>query len=182
MAALEIRDATPADAEVMAVIRVASKRFAYRDFVPASYLDSDEHATEVLSEVRADFASSRPGGRGYVAFLDGMPVGMAWVEHGDHGYYEIPEGHAEFASLFLMPATIGTGAGRTLFWRALEALAQEGYRDACLMTYAPNVRARGFYEAMGSQFDGYRQSRVVDWPQEPFTLEGVWYRGPTRPG
>jgi len=178
--ALEIRDATPGDAGVMASIRVASKRFAYRDFVPGSYLDSDEHAAEVLAEVRADFASARPGGRGHVALIEGAPVGMTWIEHGDHGYYEIPEGHAELASLFLTPATIGTGAGRTLFWHALEVLAQDGYRDACLMTYAPNVRARGFYEAMGWQSDGYRQSRVVDWPREPFTLEGVRYRGPTR--
>ncbi len=161
---------------------MASKRFAYRDFVPASYLDSDEHAAEVLAEVRGDFASARPGGRWHLALIDGVPVGMTWVEQGDHGYYAIPEGHAELAPLFLMPATIGTGAGRTLFWHVLEALAQEGHREACLMTYAPNVRARGFYEAMGWQFDGYRQSRVVDWPQQPFTLEGLRYQGPTRPG
>ena len=179
--ALEICDAVPADAEVMAAVRVASKRFAYRDFVPASYLDSDQHAAEVLAEVRADFVSARPGGRGHLALIDGVPVGMTSIEHGDHGYYEIPEGHAELGSLFLTPPTIGTGAGRTLFWHALEALARDGYRNACLMTYAPNVRARGFYEAMGWQFDGFRQSRVVDWPQEPFTLEGVRYRGPTRP-
>ena len=53
--ALEIRDATAGDAEVMAAVRVASKRFAYRDFMPASYLGSDERAAEVLAEVRSDF-------------------------------------------------------------------------------------------------------------------------------
>ena len=182
MAHLEIRDALPDDAKVMAQIRVASKRFAYREFVPASYLDSREHEVEVLREVRDDFAAARPGGRGHLAFFEGVPVGMSWIEHGEHGYYEIPEGHAKLASLFVAPAAIGTGVGRTLFWHALDALAQEGFREACLMTYAPNVRARGFYEAMGWRFDGYRQTRDVDWPQESFSIEGLRYRGATRPG
>ncbi len=179
--ALEIRPATPADADVMAAIRVASKRFAYRDFVPASYLDSEEHAAKVLAEVRADFAAARPGARGHVALSDGVPVGMTWLEHdGQPAYFDKPEGLAVLASLFVVPSTIGTGAGRTLFWRALAALEADGFSEACLLTYEPNARARGFYEAMGWRDDGYRQRHEVDWPPEPFGLVSGGYRGPTR--
>lgn len=181
MPTLEIRDAAPEDAEVMARIRVASKRFAYRDFVPASYLDSQEHEVIVLDEVRADFAAGRPGGRGHMAFLDGAPVGMTWVEHDGPAYLDKPEGLAVLASLFVVPSTIGTGVGRTLFWHALAALEADGFGEACLLTYEPNSRARRFYEAMGWRDDGHRQRHEVDWPQEPFGLVSVRYRGPTRP-
>ena len=131
--------------------------------------------------LRVDFAFARPGSRGHLALINGVPVGMTWIEHGDHGYYAIREGHAELASLFLVPAMIGTGAGRTLFWHALEALAQEGYRDSCLMTYAPNVRARGFYEAMNWREDRPRRVREFTWEGDPFSATLLMYRGPTRP-
>ncbi len=182
MGHLEIRDVVPADAPVMAAVRTASKRFGYREFMPAAYLDAPERAVEVIEEIRADFAAGRPGGRGHLALLDGAPVGMTWIGHTWHEYAAIPEGHAYLASLFVAPSAIGTGVGRTLFWHALGALASDGFARASLLTYAPNVRARRFYEAMGWRHDGYSIRHTVDWPPGPFDLESVRYVGPTQPG
>jgi GNAT superfamily N-acetyltransferase len=181
MGEIEIRDATLADAKLMARIRVASRRFAYREFMPASYLDSQQQADEVLREIQREFEAARPGSCGHVAYLGAEPVGMTWVVLDPPGYPDLPQRSAVLGSLYLTPSAIGTGLGRILFWHALGVLASGGFDEAYLMTYAPNARARGFYEAMGWQPDGYEGTRHVDWPAEPFEVVSVRYRGPTRP-
>ena len=56
---------------------------------------------------------------------------------------------AELALMFVDPAVIGGGAGRTLF-EAAAALARElGYRR---MTILADVNAASFYERMGARF------------------------------
>jgi len=61
-------------------------------------------------------------------------------------------GHLD--AIHLLPSNVGTGGGRPLFWHALAAMAVLGFTEATLGAYEENVRARGFYEAMGWHEEG----------------------------
>lgn len=66
-------------------------------------------------------------------------------------------------------------------WHALAALADLGFAEATLGVYEENVRARGFYEAMGWREESPRRVREFTWAGEPFSAALLMYRGPTRP-
>ena len=68
-----------------------------------------------------------------------------WPKYPDFG---------EIVSLYLLPEFMGRGYGRALLAAAVEALADQGYRDVLLWTLEENHRARRFYEKAGFTLSG----------------------------
>lgn len=67
----------------------------------------------------------------------------------------------EILRLYTHPRRTGSGAGRALLDRALDAVRAAGYAQAWLNTEARNERARRFYERHGWREDG--PARVREW-------------------
>ncbi len=150
-----IRTATPEDAPDIAEVHVRSWQGAYRDLVPGPYLaalsipERTERWTSILSE-------AGPDGATFVALIDGRIVGFANV--GRSRDDDAGEGTGELMSIYLLPEQVGTGLGRALLARAVDALRTSGFRAATLWVFESNARARRFYEAAGWSFDGTRTS------------------------
>ena len=178
-----IRDAVPGDGPLMGRLHAASWASAYRHFMPAAYLDSPEReAGQARHWTREIVAPSVLGGRGWVIEVGGEPAGFAWAQPGSGSFaYPSPEGLGHLDAIHLLPSHVGGGLGRPFFWHALGALAGLGFAEGTLGVYEENVRARGFYEAMGWREDGPRRVREFAWEGEPFTATLLMYRGPTRP-
>jgi ribosomal protein S18 acetylase RimI-like enzyme len=80
------------------------------------------------------------------------------------GFYTLQEkdGNAWIDNLWVMPEFIGKGIGKKLFIHAVESARQRGYKTLQLEA-DPN--AFGFYEKMGMQKIGERQSEVDGQPR-----------------
>lgn len=77
-------------------------------------------------------------------------------------------------SLYTLPAYWGSGLGRALMDRALDALAAAGYANVCLWAFEANGRACRFYEKCGFTRDGARKhSRFADVPEIRFVRKNV---------
>jgi GNAT superfamily N-acetyltransferase len=61
---------------------------------------------------------------------------------------------AEIYAVYVTPTRWRRGMGRQLMHAALERLADAGYDEVMLWTFAENAPARRFYEAMGFAHDG----------------------------
>jgi GNAT superfamily N-acetyltransferase len=60
----------------------------------------------------------------------------------------------EVRAFFVSPATWRQGVGRALMAGALDGLAEMGFAQATLWSFADNARANAFYEAHGLTRDG----------------------------
>ena len=178
-----IRDAVPGDGPLMGRLHAASWASAYRHFMPHAYLDSPEREEgQARHWAHELFTPSVPGGRGWIIESRGELAGFAWAQPGSETFaYPSPGDMGHLDAIHLLPSSIGGGLGRALFWHALAALADLGFSEATLGVYEENVRARGFYEAMGWREDGPRRVREFKWAGEPFSAVLLMYRGPTRP-
>jgi ribosomal protein S18 acetylase RimI-like enzyme len=80
------------------------------------------------------------------------------------GFYTLQEknGNAWIDNLWVMPEFIGKGIGKKLFLHAVESSRQRGHK-ALQLEADPN--AFGFYEKMGMQKIGERQSEVDGQPR-----------------
>ncbi len=74
----------------------------------------------------------------YVAFSGGEAV----------GFYALVGGGLELEHLWVLPAWIGTGLGRTLFEHAMRRAAELG---ASLVRIESDPNAEGFYRRMGAR-------------------------------
>ncbi len=153
-----IRDATPSDARAIAEVHVASWRWAYRDDLPAEFLDG---------------LSVDDRERGWVEWLDPDPgAGTMVVQQRDRivGFCSFGPSHddgatertAEVLTIYLLPEAAGRGIGRDLFASAVERLRALGYDRAMLWVMASNDRSRRFYEAAGWSWDGAASEHRFD--------------------
>ncbi len=72
-----------------------------------------------------------------------------------------PEEVGEVRAFFVGPAAWRRGVGRALMAGALAGLAEMGFRQATLWSFADNQRANGFYEALGFTRDGTERREQV---------------------
>ena len=177
-----IRDAVPGDGPLMGRLHAASWASAYRHFMPHAFLDDPEREVGSARRWTAELVvPDVPGGRGWIIEVRGEPAGFAWAQPGSESFaYPSPEDMGHLDAIHLLPSSIGGGLGRAFFWHALAAMADLGFAEATLGVYEQNVRARGFYEAMGWREDGPRRVREFAWAGEPFSAALLMYRGPTR--
>ncbi len=165
-----LRPATAHDAGAIGYVSVTSWREAYRGLVPDALLNSlriDERS-EGFEEFLA--AAPRNGSRGWLAHLEGAPIGF--VLCGPARDFSEPPSIGEVFALYVLKAHWGTGAGTQLIAQAQVHLAGIGCSEAVLWVLEANGRARRFYEREGFSWDG---SRKLD-PWGSHTLDEVRYR------
>jgi RimJ/RimL family protein N-acetyltransferase len=158
-----IRDAVPSDARAIAEVHVASWRWAYRDDLPAEFLDGQS----VDDRERAWsgwLAPDQPGAGTVVAELDRIVGFCSFAPSRDN---DATERTAEVLTIYLLPEAAGRGIGRDLFTTATERLRAFGYGRATLWVMASNDRSRRFYEAAGWSWDGTTSEHRFDCANVP---------------
>jgi GNAT superfamily N-acetyltransferase len=154
---MEVRVATPDDAEWIAEVHIASIRAAYRDVFPPAALaaiDLRERAErwwQVLAEGETTTLLGESSGEA-VGFAN-----FGASRDGDAGPGQV----GEVMAIYVRPTAWGTGAGGRLLREALERLREPGYREATLWVLEGNRRAIGFYERFGFARDGALKSREM---------------------
>lgn len=122
---IELRAATPDDAEAIGCVYVRAWQAGYRGLLPQQFLDA-----------------VRPA-----AALDTSKITVATVDNVVRGYVMLGPGQLE--AIHVDPDAWGTGVGRKLLAYAREALKAQGHREAFLYVIDGNTRAERFYESDG---------------------------------
>jgi ribosomal protein S18 acetylase RimI-like enzyme len=164
---MNIRRATPADADALARLYVDSWRVAYRGLVPDSNLDSLSYRRRERSFRES---LSGHGEETYLAEQNGeilgfLTLGCCRDEDAD------PNATGEIWGIYLAPHHWRKRIGSLLCRHGERILRSRGYRIATLWVFAGNERARRFYEAMGYEPDGAATTLSVG-----ADLEAVRYR------
>lgn len=168
---LQVRRATPADAEAIALVHVASWQWAYAGLLPAdrlAALDTEQRAQrwrQVLTE--PSDAMTLVGER------DDRIVGFASVgpARGD----DVAAGVGELWGLYVHPDVAGDGTGYRLHEAAMAWLREQGARSAVLWMLRGNTRAHAFYERQGWRLDG---GEKVDERPDGFVLNEIRFSRP----
>jgi GNAT superfamily N-acetyltransferase len=165
-----IRSATPGDARPVAAVHVVSWRHAYRDLLPAGYLDklSVDDREAIWREA---FADPDPKSGAFVAEVDGRIVGFA--SFGSSRDEDVTDGTGEIPAIYVDPAVLGTGVGRELFEAATHALRDVGFARATLWVLEVNATSRRFYEKAGWAWDGAVSTHMFDCANEPVVRYAV---------
>ena len=154
------RLATPADAEAIAALHLASWRSAYRPFLPPGVLEALELAPHVVEwrrrvgvpEVRIEL-EERAGT--LIAFCAHGPSGDEDAKaRTDARTWEIK-------NLHVRPDLRGTGSGGMLFDLAVVHGRAVGAAALTLWVVEGNRDARGFYEKKGMATDGGRTTHTL---------------------
>jgi ribosomal protein S18 acetylase RimI-like enzyme len=153
---VEFRRATGADAAAIALVQLRAWRAAYRELLPAWFLDGLGERS-LTAEWTHNLAMARPEDAVLVAELGGAVVGFAVAgpAAADDGEDDGEDGRVgELFELDVDPGHWGHGTGRALLAAATAALAAVGLAEAVLWVLPGNARARRMYEAAGWVADG----------------------------
>ena len=154
---MEVRVATPDDAEWIAEVHVASIRAAYRDVFPAAALAAIDlrERTERWWQILAEGATT-------TLLEESAGEAVGFVNFGPSRDDDAGPGQVgEVMALYVRPTAWGTGAGGRLLREALERLRVPGYLEATLWVLEGNRRAIGFYERFGFVRDGAVKPREM---------------------
>lgn len=154
MPGMPIRSALPSDARAIAVVHIRSWQAAYRDLLPAPYLDAlgiglDERTAAWHDRLSSPGAPTVLLAEGTAGAVEAFSCFRPWS-----GVELDPSVTAEPATLYAVPEAWGRGVGRALLAATTEAMRAAGFRAAGLWVLEGNVRARAFYEAAGWRPDG----------------------------
>jgi GNAT superfamily N-acetyltransferase len=156
---VEIRDATPADAEAIAAINAAGWRAAYRGIIEPDRLAGIPVAAWAR-EIARNLEALPPGAFSLVAEAEGVLAGSCFVtvpaRDGDLG----PE-IGELVAIYVDPPRWRTGIGTALLGEAIPRAADQGLAALSLWTLTENAPAQAFYERHGFRPDGSEQIRPV---------------------
>lgn len=146
-----IRDATPDDAEGIAIVHVKTWQCAYRGQMPDSLLDglSVEKRTEGW---RKQLQEPPEGRHSFVVEIEGQIVG--WCTVGKTRDEDVTPEIGELYGIYIHPDFIGKGLGSALMEHALTVLKNDGYDKATLWVLDTNEKTRRFYEKKGWVVEG----------------------------
>lgn len=148
---VDVRPASAADAPGIAEVRVRTWQVAYRDILPAQFLD--ELSIEASADrFRERLSAPTPDRRTWVAEAAGRIVGF--VSLGAVRDQPAPRLSGEIYAIYVLAECWERGIGRQLLETAARELKALGYSDAVLWVLADNQRARTFYERAGWHADG----------------------------
>jgi GNAT superfamily N-acetyltransferase len=168
---LLVREARPGDARAIAEVSVASRRWSYRDLLPAADLEALS-----VEKTTADFAEGLAGlptgAAVFVAELTGRIVGYAYVLPSPDA--DVLAETSELGSLYVTEEVAGTGVAQTLMDAAIEHARAAGQSVLTLWVRRENGRARRFYEKQGTRPDGAERSRPHD--VLPIHMHEIRYR------
>lgn len=142
---MEIRHIQRND-DILAISRIyeESWKFAYKDIIPKTYLES-------IPAGRWAPNIEKEGMNTLVLIEDGMFIGTSgycksrFSDFSDLG---------EIVSIYLLPQYIGKGYGKLLLNAVKEELGQLGFNEIFLWVLEDNIRARKFYEKAGFTTSG----------------------------
>ncbi|MCE7985947.1 MAG: GNAT family N-acetyltransferase [Caldilinea sp. CFX5] len=171
-----IRLATMTDAPGMAQVMVDTWLAAHREQVPEgqwqrrreewSYADSERSWRRLLAEIED---GSNTEDCPYVAVSEeGAVVGIAL---GCPAGLELLPNAAEVSALYVRPTEQGQGLGRRLVQAVAAHQARLGRQALMISVLTNNAPARRFYEALGGQLIGTRQTEDYGYP-EPQVVYG----------
>lgn len=171
-----IRLATLADAPGMAQVMVDTWFAAHRGQVPDeqwqrrhedwSYADSERSWCSLLAEI-ADGSNTQDCV--YVAVREeGEVIGVAV---GCPAELDLRPNAAEVSSLYVLPDYQGQGLGRRLVQAVAAHQARLGRQALMISVLTTNAPARRFYEALGGQVIGTRETKDYGFP-EPQVVYG----------
>lgn len=154
---MNIRPATAEEGTIVAAVRVASWRSAYRGIVPDSFLATMDSNEEQWCKVAS---GSERGTQLLVCAVDDRIVGFACF-----GTARLPsfDFSAELYAIYFLPDMIGRGRGAAMMLKAMDGVRELGHRDMMLWVIENNARARRFYEKFGGvEVSNSRRSFEID--------------------
>jgi GNAT superfamily N-acetyltransferase len=163
--AIRVRRATAADARAIADITVRGWQAAYRGIFDGGFLDGlnvDAREMGWRAMIEADEDSRTPA---WVCDVDGRTVGF--ISSGPPRDDDVPlllpaaaaaAAAAEVYAIYVLPEAWRGGTGRALIGTAVAHWRALGATTLVLWVLEANARARSFYEALGWQPDGGRQT------------------------
>ncbi len=150
-----VRQAKASDATEIAKVHVLSWQKSYEGLVDEDYLqqmrvgDRESNWLRRITEA-TDIV--------LVAEVDGQIVGFA------HGGEQREEGcpyDAELRAIYILKDFQGQGIGRKLFEELLKRSKEAGYQSMNVWVLAKNTNAGKFYEAMGAERGGMKESLAI---------------------
>lgn len=147
----------------MSLLHALGWRAAYRDSIPADYMDREITENRWVSVFRQNYEEGIY--HGLLLYSDGTPLccatyGPARVDQsaGDTVCnFSSPDlaGWGELVSLYGHPERWGQGYGSAVMEEVLRRLRNTGYTGCFLYVLRENDRARRFYEKHGFAWDGH---------------------------
>ena len=140
------RKATVEDAAGIANVEVVSQQSGYREFLPATHLDS----MSICEQTQAWKGELQSAGQDRTAVAVDNEKVVGFVRAGKCK----DAGVGSITYLFVLPEYWGTGVGQALMSKATDILRDFDSASALLYVYRDNARGRRFYERLGWQPDG----------------------------
>ena len=153
-----IREATAADAESIARVRVASWQAAYRGVIDDAWLDRLSVGPLRDRLLRAFEPGPAAAFTRVVADGDGRLVGFA-SGGPERGAGAVPR-RGELWTLYLLPEVQRRGLGERLVRSMARGLERRGLDAMVVWALARNAPARAFYERLGGRAAGERPTAV----------------------
>lgn len=128
-----------------------SWKYAYKDIIPQSFLDSIPKGTWADNINRKDRKS-------IVVLENNLIIGTSsfcksrWKSYDNYG---------EIISIYFLPEYIGRGYGKALLDKAIEELKLLGFEFVLLWVLEKNYGARKFYEKYGFIFQGESRKESI---------------------
>jgi len=142
-----IRQALPSDAKAIAQVHISSWQDAYRDLMPAEYLNALD---TTLAQRESSWIRSIESGESkvWVAELNQQVVG--WISVGASRDEDAAEANAgEVMAIYVLASHWQTGVGLALWKAGLQWLNEQGYQRLTLWVLTDNERAIRFYRRAG---------------------------------
>jgi len=143
---MHIREATVDAAPGIARVHVDTWRAAYAGIVPAEHLAGLSYERSE-ARWRENLARREAGRFTLIAKVDDNVVSFASAGPEHDG---LPGYDGEVYALYVLSAFQRQGIGRTLMLAVVNRLVADGFRAMVIWALKENVKARAFYEALGS--------------------------------
>ncbi|OPB00383.1 GNAT family N-acetyltransferase [Pseudomonas fluorescens] len=142
-----IRNALPTDAKAIAQVHVSSWQEAYRDLIPADYLNS---LGAMLAKREAHWVRAIEAGESCVLVAEVNDQVVGWISVGASRDEDVAGGNVgEVLAIYVLAGYWQTGVGLALWKAGLQWLEQQGYECLTLWVLSRNERAIRFYRRAG---------------------------------
>lgn len=142
-----IRKALPSDAKAIARVHISSWQDAYRELMPAQYLNSLE---ATLAQRESFWLRSLESGESNVWVAEADKHVVGWISVGAGRDEEAAGANTgEVMAIYVSARYWQTGAGLALWKAGLQSLRAHGFQGLTLWVLSRNERAVRFYRRAG---------------------------------
>jgi GNAT superfamily N-acetyltransferase len=144
-----VRKAAPSDAQEMSYVHAQAWREAYRELIPADYLQNlrDDHWVELFSTILSDGSTTTA----WVVLQENKVIACASVCPSRYKGYE---GNLELVSIYCLPEFWGKGCGHALIKEVKKYASENSFLRIALWVLDGNESAIKFYERQGFWANG----------------------------